>query len=143
MPLGQFSSVRCPERNNKSLLESNANTFSQGLKWTEWTARGKCCVHLRLENQERAETPEVSLSQREETWAGSVPLWNLPHWHLPEPKPHSGSLESRVEWQHFLHPFRVPQYGKHLDLLKKKSQVIHWLRCDFFLSLFFFWWYFG
>lgn len=63
-------------------------------------------------------------------------FWNLPHWHLPEPKPHCGSLESRVEWQHFLHPFRIPQYGKHLNLLKKKSQVVQWLRSDCFLNLF-------
>lgn len=77
-----------------------------------------------------------SLSQREETWAGSVLHWNPPHWHLTEPKPHSGSLESREEWQHFLHPFRVPQYGKHLDLFKKKSHTLVCSWIFFYLVVF-------
>lgn len=118
--------VQCPEGNNKTLCQ--ANTFPQDLSWIE--ARPKYCVHK--------ERLLRSLSQGEETWAGPVPYWNLPHRHLPEPKPHSGSLESRVEWQHFLHPFRLPQYGKHLDLLKKKSQVVHWL-CWIFFFLVVFW----
>lgn len=46
------------------LSSCQANTFPQDLKGAKWTARGKYCVHLRLENQERAETPEVSLPAR-------------------------------------------------------------------------------
>lgn len=55
-----------------------------------------------------------------ETWVLCV---NQPHWHPPEPKPPSGSLESTGR-QHFLHSLTAPQYGKHLSLLKEKRQVI-------------------
>lgn len=121
---------------------SHANTFVQDLKSAQSLTKAKHSVHNR----------EMRLPPARRNLSRVGRFWNLPHWHLPEPKPHCGSLESRVEWQHFLHPFRVPQYGKHLNLLKKKSQVVQWLRSDCFFYLFLYvcvcvyvggHWYFG
>lgn len=118
------------QSNDKTVLKSGKHISTRFEM--SWMDSKEEILHSSEAGESREGGDSWSLSP-EETWAGSVLRWNLPHWHLPEPKPHSGSLESRVEWQHFLHPFRIPQYGKHLDLLKEK-EVIHWLH--FFLVVF-------
>lgn len=94
--------------------------------WNELTGRQS---ELRLENQDGVDAPELSPSKRKPervkyragiNHAGIYQSQNL-------------NLEvwkEEAEWQHFLHAFGVPQYGKHFSLLKEKCQVMHWLFLD-------------